>query len=71
MWVGWLVIPEFKKRRQEDCKFETSLGYKGRPCLKKKKKIKADNWTFGRAGARGLLWATILAVGEPWESYIS
>lgn len=35
---GMACEPGFKKQRQEDCKFETSLGYKGRPCLKKIKK---------------------------------
>lgn len=57
MLVEQLVIPEFKKLRHEHCKFETGLGYQGRPCLKKKI-IKADNRKFGRAGARCLLWAT-------------
>lgn len=51
------MIPGFNKRRQEDYKFETSLGYKGRPCLRKKI-MKADNGKVGRAGTRWLLWVT-------------
>jgi len=29
---GMLVIPAFRKLRQEDCKFESNLGFIARPC---------------------------------------
>jgi hypothetical protein len=29
--------PALRRQRQEDCKFETNLNYKTRPCLRKKK----------------------------------
>jgi hypothetical protein len=33
------VFPALERLRQEDHKFETSLGYRARHCLRKKKKI--------------------------------
>jgi hypothetical protein len=33
------VIPTLKTLRREDHKFKASLGYRARPCLKKKKKV--------------------------------
>jgi hypothetical protein len=41
-WVWWYtpVIPALEKLRQEDLKFEVSLGYIVISCLKKKKKRK-------------------------------
>jgi hypothetical protein len=33
-----LVILALERQRQEDSEFKTGLGYRARPCLKKKKK---------------------------------
>jgi hypothetical protein len=35
-----VCIPLFKRLRQEDHKFQASLGYTARPCLKRLKKQK-------------------------------
>jgi hypothetical protein len=37
------VIPALGRLRQEDLKFETSLGYLARPCLQKSKNKKIQN----------------------------
>jgi hypothetical protein len=37
-WWDTSVSPALRRWRQEDQEFKTSLGYRIRPCLKKKKK---------------------------------
>jgi hypothetical protein len=37
MWWFMPAIPVFRRLKQEDCKFKTSLGYTARPCLKTEK----------------------------------
>jgi hypothetical protein len=39
-------IPALGRMRQEDCKFEASLGYTGKPRLKKEKKKKKARLTI-------------------------
>jgi hypothetical protein len=34
--VGMPVIPALRRLKQEYCKFQASLGYIAKPCLKKK-----------------------------------
>jgi hypothetical protein len=34
-----LVILALERQRQEDSEFKTGLGYRARPCLKKKKNL--------------------------------
>jgi hypothetical protein len=36
--VYMVIIPAFSRLRQQGCRFEASVGYIVRPCLKKKKK---------------------------------
>jgi hypothetical protein len=47
-WAWWYasIISALGKLRQEDHKFETSLGYVERPCLKKQK----QGWWSGSCG---------------------
>jgi hypothetical protein len=45
------LISGFRKLRQEDYRFENIIGYKGRPCLKRKI-TKRDKWKFRNAGSR-------------------
>jgi hypothetical protein len=40
VWWYMLVIPALGRLRQEDCKFEASLSYTMKPCLKKTHKKK-------------------------------
>jgi hypothetical protein len=40
MWWHTPKIPAFRRLRQEDHEFKTSLGYTARPCLKNKVKCK-------------------------------
>jgi hypothetical protein len=44
VWYSTLVIPALRRLRQEDGKFQTSLGYitKSSPLPKKQKKFKKD-----------------------------
>jgi hypothetical protein len=36
VWQYMSIIPAFRRLRQEDCEFKTSLGYIVRPCVKTK-----------------------------------
>jgi hypothetical protein len=60
------VIPALGRLRQEDCKFEVSLGYTGKPCLKRAKcprsephQFSQDLSHFGVHGPFSVLYLTI------------
>jgi hypothetical protein len=40
--VTHLIIPAFRRLRQEEHKFEANLGFIARPCLKKRKKKRGE-----------------------------
>jgi hypothetical protein len=48
------IIPGLSRLRQEDCKFDISLGYKLRPCLKNKSTMHNVTTTKEREYGRGI-----------------
>jgi hypothetical protein len=39
VWCKMPIILALRRLKQEDCKFDTSLGYRERPCLKNQEQI--------------------------------